>query len=112
MPDSVRSLVRLQTCALVPPLTESPSPIGAKEVISLLEERKSVVKLVLSHNDLRDEGCVALFQYLCSERGRRHPVKEISLTANGIGDRGLSAIADYMVDNVHLRELFLQNVSI
>lgn len=86
------------------------SRAGAREVIAMIESRKSVTKLILGHNDLGDEGCRELFRYLCSERGRRYRVEEISLNSNDIGDRGLDAIAEYLEDNKSLRELFLQNV--
>ncbi|KLO09841.1 RNI-like protein [Schizopora paradoxa] len=82
---------------------------GAQEVIAAIKTRLSVTKLVLGHNDLRDDGCVTLFRYLCSPRGRRHCISEISLNSNAIGDVGLSAIADYLQGNEHLTDLFLQN---
>lgn len=84
---------------------------GAQEVITTIQQRRSVTKLVLGHNDLRDDGCVTLFRYLCSTRGRKHCISEISLNSNAIGDLGLSAIADYLQGNEHLTDLFLQNVS-
>ncbi len=80
-------------------------------MIAAIQTRRSVTKLVLGHNDLRDDGCVILFRYLCSTRGRKHGISEISLNSNAIGDIGLSAIADYLEGNEHLTDLFLQNVS-
>jgi len=63
----------------------------------------------LGHNSLSDDGCVLLFAFLSSPLGRKYPIAEISLNANRIGDRGLSAIAAYLLDNTHLTELFLQD---
>lgn len=80
-------------------------------MIAAIQTRRSVSKLVLGHNDLRDDGCVILFRYLSSARGRKLCTSEISLNSNAIGDVGLSAIADYLEGNEHLTDLFLQNVS-
>ena len=85
--------------------------LGAREVIAALRARKSVTKLILGHNELGDEGCKELFRFLCTSDGRRYHIAEISLNSNGIGDIGLEAISNYIQGNVHLRELFLQNVS-
>jgi hypothetical protein len=70
-----------------------------------------VTKLILGHNDLRDDGCIVLFRFLCSELGRKYKIQEICLNGNNIGDRGMLAIADYLKDNDTLKALFLQNVS-
>lgn len=85
--------------------------LGAREVIAMIENRRSVTKLILGHNDLGDDGCIELFHYLCSDDGRRYKIAEISLNSNEIGDKGLAAIAEYLENNTDLRELFLQNVS-
>ncbi|KAI5123236.1 hypothetical protein M0805_001325 [Coniferiporia weirii] len=82
---------------------------GAREIIEAIKARKSVKKLILGHNSLGDDGCRELFRFLCTEGGRRYRIAEISLNSNGIGDRGLEAIAEYLVGNEHLKELFLQN---
>lgn len=66
---------------------------GAEIIIQHLRFQRPV-RLILSHNELGNEGCVALFDYLCSNEGRyRHNIEEISLNANEIGDKGLLAIA-------------------
>ncbi|GJJ14928.1 hypothetical protein Clacol_009198 [Clathrus columnatus] len=82
---------------------------GAETIIHYLRLQRPV-RLVLSQNELGNEGCVALFDYLCSNEGRyRHLIEEISLNANGIGDRGLLAIAKYLNGNTSLGSLYLQN---
>jgi Leucine Rich repeat len=68
---------------------------GAEAILGLLRVQRSVTHLILGHNLLGDAGCVALFDYLRSEEGKRHEVLEISLNANQIGDAGLWAIARY-----------------
>lgn len=66
---------------------------GAEIIIHHLRFQKPA-RLILSHNELGNEGCVALFDYLCSNEGRYyHHIEEISLNMNGIGDKGLLAIA-------------------
>lgn len=82
---------------------------GAREVITQIRSRQLVTKLILGHNELGDDGCETLFRFLHSPQGRGYPVAEISLNSNGIGDRGLLAISEYLKDNVTLKELFLQN---
>ncbi|TFK73368.1 hypothetical protein BDN72DRAFT_791004 [Pluteus cervinus] len=82
---------------------------GAQEIVGLISSRHSVTKLVLGHNDLGDDGCVVLFKFLRSPAGRKYRIAEISLNSNGIGNRGLLAVASYLKDNTILKELFLQN---
>ena len=65
---------------------------------------------MLGYNLLQDDGCEALFDFLCTEEGQRHGIVEISLNGNGIGPRGLLAICRYLNGNTVLQELFLQNV--
>ncbi|KAL5480887.1 hypothetical protein ACEPAI_9828 [Sanghuangporus weigelae] len=85
------------------------SILGAQEVISAIKVRKAVTKLILGHNALGDDGAQALFEFLCSQEGRRYRIAEISLNSNGIGNAGLEAIAEYLEGNENLKELFLQN---
>ncbi|GAV99779.1 RNI-like protein [Lentinula edodes] len=87
------------------------SVAGAKHIIELILSRRMVTKLILGNNTLSDDGCILLFTFLSSPLGRRYPISEISLNANRIGDRGLAAIAAYLVENTTLTELFLQDVS-
>ncbi|KAJ3998789.1 hypothetical protein F5050DRAFT_1668689 [Lentinula boryana] len=82
---------------------------GAKHIIELINSRRTVTKLLLSHNILSDDGCVLLFTFLSSPLGRKCPIAEISLNANSIGNRGLAAISAYLIDNNTLTELFLQD---
>lgn len=77
----------------------------------MISSRRLVTKLILGHNELGDDGTIVLFKFLTSPIGRKHPIVEISLNSNDIGDRGLLAISEYLKDNIHLKELFLQNVS-
>ncbi|KAK7031043.1 hypothetical protein VNI00_013833 [Paramarasmius palmivorus] len=85
------------------------SVAGAQGIIAKITARRVVTKLVLSHNELGDDGCIVLFTFLGSAVGRKYHITEISLNSNGIGDRGLEAISSYLVGNVHLKELYLQN---
>ncbi|KAJ3863093.1 hypothetical protein EV359DRAFT_43791 [Lentinula novae-zelandiae] len=78
-------------------------------IIELILSRRMVTKLILGNNALSDDGCILLFTFLSSPLGRRYPISEISLNANRIGDRGLAAIAAYLVENTSLTELFLQD---
>jgi hypothetical protein len=84
--------------------------LGADVVISMIQSRRFVHRLIVGHNELGDEGCRRLFGFLCSSEGRIYDIQEISLNANGIGDEGLIAISQYLKDNKRVRELFLQNV--
>lgn len=70
---------------------------GAEFIMKLLQRNRSARNLILGHNALGDTGCVALFDYLRSEEGKKHKLVEISLNANNIGDAGLWAIARYSV---------------
>ncbi|KAF5368929.1 hypothetical protein D9758_002916 [Tetrapyrgos nigripes] len=82
---------------------------GAQEIINMITSRPLVTKLILGHNQLGNEGCAVLFNFLRSVAGRRYRITELSLNSNGIGDRGLMAIALYLTDNTNLTELYLQN---
>ncbi|KZT69098.1 RNI-like protein [Daedalea quercina L-15889] len=82
---------------------------GALEVIQDIRARRNVTKLILGHNELGDAGCEVLFGFLSTDKGRQYPISEISLNSNGIGDRGLRSIIDYLRNNTSLKELFLQN---
>ncbi|CAK5279805.1 unnamed protein product, partial [Mycena citricolor] len=85
------------------------SVTGAQTIIGLLSSRRSVTRLILGHNELGDDGCVVLFTFLSSALGRKYQITEISVNANGIGNRGLLAVSEYLSGAGALRELFLQN---
>ncbi|KAL6300957.1 hypothetical protein BKA93DRAFT_799841 [Sparassis latifolia] len=85
------------------------SVAGAQEVISTILSRRLVARLILGHNELGDDGCEELFNFLRSDLGRKYKISEISLNSNKIGDRGLFVIARYLEGNTTLGELFLQN---
>ncbi|KAG7087615.1 hypothetical protein E1B28_013564 [Marasmius oreades] len=85
------------------------SVVGAQTIIAKITSRRVVTKLVLSHNQLSDDGCIVLFTFLSSSLGRKYHIAEISLNSNAIGDRGLEAISSYLIGNVHVKELYLQN---
>ena len=84
--------------------------LGAREAIAAIRSRKSVTKLILSHNNLADYGCQELFRFLYSE-GRHYRIAEVFLKSNEVGNIGLEAIAEYLVDNEYLKALNLQAVS-
>ncbi|KAF9652746.1 RNI-like protein [Thelephora ganbajun] len=80
---------------------------GARKIIEALSRRDAVACLILRHNELGDEGCVKLFEYLCSEGGQRHKVAGILLNANCLGNVALKSVGDFLRDNRWLRELYL-----
>lgn len=85
---------------------------GAQKVIPLLNSyRNGVIKMSLNHNSLGDDGICQLFAYLSSPEGSKHraTLTDISLTGNGIGCKGLQAIAEYVRGNDVLRTLWLTN---
>ncbi|KXN89553.1 hypothetical protein AN958_05420 [Leucoagaricus sp. SymC.cos] len=84
-------------------------PTGADVVINLIRSRRFVHRLIIGHNELRDEGCRRLFNFLCSDEGKKYDIQEISLNANGIGDECLLSVSQYLKNNKRVRELFLQN---
>lgn len=85
--------------------------IGARRVITLISSRKSVERLVLSHNKLGNEGCVVLCNFLRSTIGKRYAISEIYLDFNAIENEGLSAISEFLKDDQHLKKLSLLSVS-
>jgi len=80
---------------------------SAQEIISMISSRPTVTKLDLSHNALRDDGCMVLFKFLCSDPSRKNRISEIKLGKNGIGDRGLLAISEFLYGNETLIDLYL-----
>ncbi|TFK32348.1 hypothetical protein BDQ12DRAFT_659333 [Crucibulum laeve] len=82
---------------------------GGQKIVSIISSRRIVNKLILGNNQLGDEGCEVLFQFLASPAGRKHQISAISLNSNGISDTGLSSISNYLRDNRSLQELLLQN---
>jgi hypothetical protein len=82
---------------------------GAEAAIKTVSSRRSVTKLILGHNNLGDDGCSYLFEHLCSPELNKHPITEISLNSNGIQDRGLRSVAQYLKGNIRLETLFLQD---
>jgi Ran GTPase-activating protein (RanGAP) involved in mRNA processing and transport len=80
---------------------------GAQEIISTITSRPTVTKLILSHNTLEDDGCIVLFRFLGSDVGKTKRISEIKLAKNGIGDRGLLAISEFLKGNTVLKELYL-----
>jgi len=83
------------------------SCLGAQEIISMIISRPPVTKLILSHNNLGDNGCNLLFKFLCSNVGRRKHILEIKLANNGIEDQGLLAISEYLGGNEILKDLYI-----
>jgi hypothetical protein len=73
----------------------------------MISSRPAVTKLILTQNTLRDDGCIVLFKFLCSDLGRTKRISEIGLAKNGLGDRGLFAISEFIKRNETLTELFL-----
>ena len=87
------------------------NPIGARDIIAQMQKLRSVAVLDLHRNELGPKGCDALFTFLMSEDGKKHPVEEITLTSNKIGNAGLRKVMEYLRGNAHLKRLMLQNVS-
>lgn len=84
--------------------------IGANTIISTIRSRRLVNRLLIGYNRLGNDGCCALFGFLGSQEGQRHRIQELRIESNQIGDEGLLAIANYLLDNKYLQDLFLQNV--
>ncbi|KAG6873673.1 hypothetical protein C0995_012607 [Termitomyces sp. Mi166 len=82
---------------------------SAQKIIDLIENRRVVYTLLLSHNELGDEGCVTLFDFLSSAKGRRYPISEVQIGSNRLGNTSLLAISNYLKNNIHLRCLDLPN---
>lgn len=91
-------------------VTDSGQPPGARKIIEALSRRDAVAWLILRHNNLGDDGCVELFEYLRSEEGRRHKVSGILLNANSLGNVALESIGNFLRDNRWLKELYLATV--
>ncbi|KDQ13322.1 hypothetical protein BOTBODRAFT_33645 [Botryobasidium botryosum FD-172 SS1] len=85
------------------------SSAGAHEVIGLLRKHRHVTHITAGHNDLGDEGCVTLIEFLCSEEGKDTRVQELGLNANGLQNGALGAIARYLRNNASLISLSLSN---
>jgi len=80
---------------------------GAAYIIKAMSERRVVTHLVLGHNPLGDDGCEALFTWLCSPAGSHYSIQTIYLNVCNIGDRGLLAICRYMKVHSQLKGLWL-----
>ena len=91
-------------------ITDSGQPLGARKMIEGLSRRDAVAWLILRHNNLGDDGCVELFEYLRSEEGRRHKISGILLNANSLGNVALESIGNFLRDNRWLKELYLASV--
>ncbi|KAI0066827.1 hypothetical protein BV25DRAFT_1779661, partial [Artomyces pyxidatus] len=82
---------------------------GAQRVVDIITSRAQVTSLLLNHSALHDDGCEVLFEFLCSEIGRRHNIMEIHLGSTQMGDRGLRALCRYLNGNTTLLNLALPN---
>ncbi|KAF9513169.1 hypothetical protein BS47DRAFT_984332 [Hydnum rufescens UP504] len=82
---------------------------GAQQVIDYLLMKPRIKKLNLSRNEIGDYGSIALFEFLCSPRGRKVELTELNLNQNAIGMAGLRAISAYIRGNPTLQELNIQN---
>ena len=91
-------------------ITDSGQPPGARKIIEALSRRDAVALLILRHNNLGDDGCVELFEYLRSEEGRKHKVSGILLNANSLGNVALESVGKFLRDNRWLKELYLASV--
>jgi hypothetical protein len=96
-----------------PRLHRSITTSGAEHVIEKIRTARTVTRLILGFNKLGDAGCVSLFTFLSSEEGTQYDrILELNISGNGIGEVGLLAISYWLQDNAHIRELYLQNVSV
>ena len=91
-------------------ITDSGQPPGARKIVEALSKRNAVALLILRHNNLGDDGCVELFEYLRSEEGRKHKVSGILLNANSLGNVALESVGKFLRDNRWLKELYLASV--
>ncbi|KAI6019944.1 hypothetical protein F5J12DRAFT_968319, partial [Pisolithus orientalis] len=85
------------------------SRMSVEAIIRAIRRRGIVHRLYLGNSSLGDSGCVRLFDFLNSPAGRpcRESLTELFLTQNDIGPKGLLAIAEFLRNNVVLRELCL-----
>ncbi|KAI6040952.1 hypothetical protein EDC04DRAFT_2990503 [Pisolithus marmoratus] len=85
------------------------SRISAEAIIRAIRRRGIVHRLYLGSSCLGDSGCVRLFDFLNSPAGGpcRESLTELFLTQNDIGPQGLLAVAQFMKNNMVLRELCL-----
>ena len=99
------------------------SVAGANDIARMVFSIKSILCVLnLSSNELRDEGCCALFAALVPEgsiaRQHFHSLKELNLSNNSIGPVGSIAIAKYLqakasaTSKCPLRRLNLRNNNI
>ncbi|GJE85313.1 RNI-like protein [Phanerochaete sordida] len=81
---------------------------GAQRVCEAISHRAAVTTLSLPHHKLGDEGATELFRWLCSS-GRNYwrQITDIDVSDNGIGEKGLAAISDYLQKNRRLKVLTL-----
>ncbi|KAG6830245.1 hypothetical protein H0H87_008772 [Tephrocybe sp. NHM501043] len=82
---------------------------GAQKLISVIEGRRIVYSLQVSHNELGDDGGVALFNFLSSTKGRQNPISGIHIGSNKLKNASLLATAAYLKGNRHLQILDLSN---
>lgn len=82
---------------------------GAREVCDAIASKSTVTTLGLPHHKLGDEGASELFRWLCSGNGRNYrlQISELDISDNDIGDKGLAAIAEYLLRNRRLKVLTL-----
>lgn len=84
--------------------------LGAQRAINTIKGHVAVKKLILPHNELGDDGCILLLSFLRSAEGRTHRITNLDLSSNKIGNSGLLAIAEYLTNNLEIKQLSLQNV--
>lgn len=66
--------------------------------------------LLLGQNAFGDAGIIQILEYLCTEKGRKLPIEEVSLNVTGMGDAALDSLSKYLTDNQTLVGLHLPHV--
>ena len=81
---------------------------GAKALAEAIKDNKTITKIDISCNDIKDEGSIAIAQALQTNK----TITEIKLSNNNIGVRGAEAIADALKINKIIKVLYLTNNNI
>ena len=74
-------------------------------IISIITKNKLIEKLLLSDNNLNDDGVIRIAQSLC----KHCKLKSLDLQSNNITEEAAEALASIISSNIGLKELYLGN---
>lgn len=92
------------------PLQTYVDDVGAEVVISQIKSRVAVARLNVAHNCLGGDGFGKLFEYLCTDEGRKYEIEYLDVHNCDMSDTALSALSAYVRNNLHVRTLMMQQV--